>query len=344
MKLQNITFLIVSLLLSSCGGGSGSESNNNAMSLADDASGDMDAYVSGNVNAIVQAKPEIMIMPSDGALDNANCIKKKNINGERYVVRDYDRFLLSEKSYKGISAHIQDLFNSVEYPLTDFEQSLKSIQTNNALDIADNVAIDAKTQLLNVVHPDIILELYYTKKANYGRADYKHKAINYTLRAIDSYTNKVVATISSNELEGESVSETVNADLNDRIPKLIADIQSYFSDILKRGREVSVTINVDANSNQNLNDQSIEGDTYSDQIIDYIKTHTIKGAYKMAVNTPNKLSFTNCRIKLLNADGTQSGVYDWTRDLQKFLRKDLGLKVENRSQGLGEITITIKGM
>jgi hypothetical protein len=343
MKLQNITFLIVSLLLSSCGGGSGSENDNHAMSLADDASGDMDAYVSGNVNAIVQAKPEIMIMPSDGELEKASCLILKDIGGEQYTVRNYSKYLAKERSYKGISSHIQNYFNSVDYSLTDFEQSLKNLDTNNAMNLSGNIATDLKTQLLNVIHPDIILELYYCNKTDYISHKYT-KSINYTINAIDAYTSKVIATISSPEMQGKSVSETVNEDLDKRLPKLSEDIQKYFCDILKRGREVVVTINVHSSSNQHLNDQSIEGDTYSDQIIDYIKTHTIKGAYKMAINTPNKLSFTNCRIKLLNADGTQYGVYDWARDFQKFLRKDLGLIVDNRSQGLGEITLTVKGI
>jgi hypothetical protein len=45
---------------------------------------------------------------------------------------------------------------------------------------------------------------------------------------------------------------------------------------------------------------------------------------------------------LLNDDGTQYGVYDWTRDLARNLRKNLGLKVKNQSQGLGEVVLMIE--
>ena len=45
---------------------------------------------------------------------------------------------------------------------------------------------------------------------------------------------------------------------------------------------------------------------------------------------------------LLNDDGTQYGVYDWTRDLAKNLRKNLGLKVSNKAQGLGEVLLVIE--
>lgn len=45
--------------LSSCGG------DKQPKGLADGATGDMAAYESSAVNAIVQAKPEIMVIPSD---------------------------------------------------------------------------------------------------------------------------------------------------------------------------------------------------------------------------------------------------------------------------------------
>ena len=54
--------------------------------------------------------------------------------------------------------------------------------------------------------------------------------------------------------------------------------------------------------------------------------------------------FTGVRIKLLNSDGTQYGVYDWTRDLARAMRKDLGVKVQNRAQGLGEVVLTLQGI
>ena len=64
----------------------------------------------------------------------------------------------------------------------------------------------------------------------------------------------------------------------------------------------------------------------------------------MGRNTAKELTFTSARIKLLNEDGTQYGVYDWARDLQKSIRKNLGLKVTNKSQGLGEIVLSVRGI
>jgi hypothetical protein len=178
---------------------------------------------------------------------------------------------------------------------------------------------------------------------NYG--NYRgEKNISYTLNALDAYTNKVVATMTASNIKGESTTETIQNDIKEQMPKFQQDITDYFSDILTRGRDITVRVVMEEGCVLSLSNESIEGDTYADWIIDYIKGHTVKGAYKLQRNTDNELYFVNCRIKLLNEDGTQYGVYDWTRDLQKNLRKNLGLKCKNKAQGLGEVIISIEGI
>ncbi len=340
MRIKTITIAMVAVMsLASCG--SKSESGQN---LAESSSGDMEAYESSDVNAIEQARPEIMVMPSDQTMQNSFCVKTKTIDGRKYIIRDYQKFLLEDDNFKTVVRAIQDRFIQNGYPLNDLEQTLKSIDTQDATNIADNLAMDTKTQLLQTASPDIILELDLSTVADYTKSASADKSVKYTISGIDAYTNKVIATAESGQLTGKSVTEIVNADLQSRLPKLMGDLQKHFSDVLTRGRDITVTINMDADSNQKLTDESIEGDTYADEIIDYIKSHTVKGAYKMQTNTGDQLTFTNVRIKVLNDDGTQYGVYDWTRDLQKYLKKNLGLSCENRSQGLGEVVLTVKGI
>lgn len=312
--------------------------------LADGATGNMEQYESTDVNAIVQAKPEIMVIPSDQFLKSANCLNSRKVEGEQRTVRNYHKFLLENTDFKMIVSKIQQSFIDEDFPLNDFEQTLKSLDTQRAEDIADNLNQDSKTRLLQTVSPDIVLEFSYDARADYSSGNNPDKKVSYLINAIDAYTNKVIASVNSENLEGKDVINTISADFKNKIPALMGDIQKYFNDILTRGREITVRINVAADSNQNLSDINIEGDTYADAIIDYIKANTIKGAYKMQTNTANQLTFTNVRIKVLNDNGTQYGVYDWTRDLQKHLRKNLGLSADNRSQGLGEVVLTIKGM
>ena len=70
----------------------------------------------------------------------------------------------------------------------------------------------------------------------------------------------------------------------------------------------------------------------------------MKKKKKKKRNTEKELTFTSASIKLLNEEGKQYGVYDWAHDLQKSIRKNLGLKVTNKSQGLGEIVLSVRGI
>lgn len=342
--IYSVTLFLSLIFLVGCGKGKDK-------SLAEQASGDMEAYENSDIDAIEQARPQIMVIPGDQTLRNFRMLKtEKDDAGVSYTVRDYAGYFKKDDRAHRILSTIQNAFNERNYPLSDLEQTLKQLDTQSATDNADNLAKDAKTALLTTAQPDIILEFNYDTsrdKISMTSHDYTHKGeknVSYTLNAIDAYTNKVVATITASNLKDESTTEAIQADLKKQIPSLQKDIQKYFSSILKRGRDVTVRIAVKDGADVNLSDESIEGDTYADWIIDYIKAHSVKGAYKMERNTDNELYFVNVRIKLLNDDGTQYGVYDWARDLQKNLRKNLGLKCTNKAQGLGQILITINGI
>ena len=141
------------LALTSCNGNNGN--------LAEGASGDLEAYENSDVNAIEQARPTIMVIPGDQTLQNFRCLRTEKANGREYTIRDYKTYLSKDDRAKRIFSTIQDAFNAQNFPLSDFEQTLKQLDTQEALDMAEGFEKDAKTQLLTVAQPDIILELSY---------------------------------------------------------------------------------------------------------------------------------------------------------------------------------------
>lgn len=332
MKIEYIFLPLFLFLFLSC--------NGKGKSLTEVGQGNMKEYEESNVNPIEQAKPEIMVLPSDHNLKEEGALKRVSLNGEWFTLRDYSKYLLQAPDFKEICAFIQQGFLSRDFPLTDFDQTLKSLDSGNAFDMADNLTQDAKTRLLSTARPDIILELDYDVSSDVTKSKAEKKG-KYILNAIDPYTNKVVASISSNNLTGTSMSGLILNDLDKQLPDLMDELQNYFANIVTKGREVTVTVNVDASSLNNLADNSRLGGSYADAIIDYIKIHTVKGAYKLQSNSANRLAFTNVRIKVLNEDGTQYGVYDWARELQNYLSNTVGLNTVNNSQGLGDIILTI---
>lgn len=325
-------------IISSCSGGK------NPRSLAEQASAP-DDYENTDVNAIQQSLPSIMVIPSDNLLEQYGALATKVYdNGRKYVLRDYQHYLLANKDNQQILSVVQEAFVDMDYPLTDLEQGLKQLNTTEATDFADELEKDSKTLLLTTIQPDIILELDYKNKMDLASHDVTNRSLAYTLRAIDAYTNKVVSSISASDLNGTETVNLMKSSLTNKIPTLSNDIVKYYSDILYRGREVTVRVAVEKGSNIHLSDENVERDTYSDWIIDYMDTHTVKGAYKLQRNTNDEIYFVNVRIKLLNDDGTQYSVYKWARDFNKAIRKGLGVKATNKAQGLGEVLVTISGM
>jgi len=335
MRFIHLSIFALSLLLSSCSGGNGGNKLTAYSAYSN--------YEDEAVNEIEQALPTIMVIPSDQLLESNGALKRVGSNGDIIILRDYEKFLLENKENKLMLSAIQDQFVQLGYPLTNLEQSLKSLHTTSAMDKADNLAKDAKTMLLNTVSPDILLELNYNYSIDLNSRKLK-KGLTYTINAIDSYTNKVFSSLSKSNLSGETISDAFVPSFRKDISSLSKDIQKYFGDIVYKGREITVRITIDQGSNIKLSDENIYGDTYSDWIIDYIKVKSKKGAYKLQRNSDNELYFVNVRIKNINEDGTQFNAYDWARELCKSLRSECGVKATNRSQGLGEIHITLKGL
>lgn len=335
--IKNLKFTYVLLLLvmlSSCGKKGGVLG----------ASGDMDSYENSDVDAIEQALPTIMILPSDNLLERYGALERKQLDGRPFVLRDYEKYLLTNEDNKSIISAIQDAFVQEGYPLQDLEQLLKQLSTQEAVDISDNLDKDSKTLLLTTASPDIVLELDYRTTMSMTSHDLKSSNANITLNALDPYTSKVISSTTMEKVNGSSLREIVRNGLEESMSKLKGDLGNYFSDILTKGREITVRISVEDGGNVNLSNLSVEGDTYADWIIDYMKANTIKGAYKLQRNTNKELYFVNCRIKLLSEDGTQYSVYDWTREFCKNLYKNLGLNTQNKAQGLGEVLITVNGI
>ena len=333
MKMKSYLFfvsVIASFSLISCGDKSTSTSGNALTSAAEDNS---EAYMEESVNALDQALPEIMVLPSDNLLKKYNALKQTPDG----VYRDYQAYLLNNKSNKVMVSAIQNEFNQMGYSLNDLEQTLKQLSSRSATDEADELAKDPKTQLLATASPDIIIELDYNQSLN--KKSFA-KESEYTLSFIDPYTNKVVATKTASD-SGEG---SFQASVHNQMPEINKDLTAYFSGILTKGREISVRITVANDANVNLQDESIEGETYADWVDDYMDTHTVKGTFKLKTNTKNELAYTNVRIKTLNEDGTQYSAYQWGREFAKDMRKKLGVKVSNRSQGLADVHLVITGM
>lgn len=296
------------------------------------------------VNIIEQAKPSIMVLPSDQLLERFNCLRRELVQGETVLNRDYARYLFANDDNKAIVSVIQSKFIDMGFPLTDLEQGLKSLNNQNIMDEADDFAKDAKTLLLTTISPDIVLEVDYSYASDAYSHNLNKRKLTYTINVIDIYTNKVISTHTQNNLEGNSMSSIMQKYFSKDFGKISDNIKESFANTIAKGREITVRISVKNGSDIRLSDETYMGDTYSDWIIDYMKAHTKKGAYKLQRNTDYELYFENVRIPTINRDGTQFNAYDWGRAFAKSIRNECNVSATNKSQGLGQVLISINGL
>lgn len=292
------------------------------------------------VNVINQAKPKLMIIPSDRMLKDEKCLTINTFNGKEAIIRDISGFIVkSEKSNSIISA-IQKYFIQIGYPLNDLEQSLKAINNRQILDEADNIVKDAKTLLMNTVSPDIILELDYQENVITGRTSRK-SYINIALSAIDVYSDKVIAVSNKNNLD-MSIEEYLEKGITKDLETLEPQLRNYFTDIVTNGREISFRVTLSNDCPINLSDlYNNEGDTYSDWIRRWVITNAKNGSANMASNTKKEMAFTNVRISNVMDDGTQFNAYEFAGKFRKEFFKKFSLQSSNNSQGLGNALVII---
>ena len=338
--MRNGLIIVFTLLLISCGGNKVNDGKLTTTNAAPDTE-------NSAVNVNEQAKPNLIVIPSDELLQKFGMLKQENAQGKTIYLRDFKGYLLKDPDAKFIISTIQSAFIKVGFPLNDLEQTLKSLDDQEMIDGADNIQKDAKSMLLSSAKPDIILELNYDLVTDENSRNL-NKSLTYTLRGIDAFSNKVISTIEQtgfgkNESEndpGALMKKALEIDL----PNYTKQINSFFADIIQKGREITVRVAIDKGVKLSMEDECLKGDSYSDWIVDYLKTNTQKGAYKMERNTETEMFFRNVRIKTLNDDGTQYSAYDFAKEMKKALDKGCGIKSSNKTQGLGDAYIVLKGM
>ena len=323
MKTKLLAIFAMATMLVSCGGGG----------------------TSTTVDVKQTQKPTMLVLPSDQLMQRFGCIRTEVSLGKQLQVRDYNSYLLTDPDAKFIIASIQSAFIEFGYPLNDLEQTLKSINDQEMVDEVSGIKKDSKTILLTNARPDIILDLDYDMTTDRSSRDYS-KSLTYTLRAIDAFSNKVVATIQAAGVKNAkgNTATMMGEAIQKNSKDFTKQINKHFDDLIANGRDITMRVMIDANESFTMSDESIYGDTYADFILDYMKVNTLMGTYNLQRNTDTEMYFANVRIKTLNDNGTQYSAYDFARELSKALNKECGVKSKNVTQGLGDAMIIIKGM
>jgi len=338
-SLLAVPFLITyTFLLISCGGGKSGETG-----LLPD--GDQVKSAKLGETAITQSMPTLMVFPSDAMLERLGLLREVENQGTISYQRDYQAAFIKNPDLKFAIAAIQEEFSKVGFPLEDMEQQLKQIANTNAADEIGDVARDARTELLNSVRPDYIVELDYELKTD-AKSRNLNKSLTYSVKTLDVYTSKAIANVTKANVGLEKSENDVPSLLKSDFPSSLTDLKSqitaHYANLLANGVEITLRVAVSKGSNVKIDDDCGDQEL-SERINNWLKDNTVKQAYKMTKNTSTEMAFTNVRIAAKTKDGKKYTAYDFAGELNRAVKNGCSLKSKNRTQSIGDALIFIEG-
>lgn len=341
MKQNIIVFLTISTLIFA-GCVQGVNKSNNSLLPTDS---DIKLQKQG-VNAITQSMPSVMVFPSDGMLKRLGFLKEKKTQGVVGYDRQYQQALIDDQSLKFAIAVIEEEFAKVGFPLDNLEQTLKQIVVSSAVDEMANVSKDVRAELLNTARPDYVIELDYNlitdlKSRNLNRS------LTYSVRALDVYSNKTIASISKTNVGKEQKTDNDAATLiKEAFPNNFQDFRSqitqHYADLLANGVEITLRLATKNSSGISIDDYCGDKEV-GESVVEWMKDNTVNQTYKMSKNTSSEIFFTNVRIYSQDEKGQKFTAYDFANSLKNEIKSGCGLDVSNKTQSIGDALIIIKG-
>jgi hypothetical protein len=334
------TILIVALIHQSCSSGNTEANNSNVLPSASEVAG-----ATQNSNALTQTLPTIMVFPSDGMLERMGFLKAVDNQGVVAYQRDYQQAFIKNPDLKFAIATIQEEFAKNGFAMEDMEQQLKQIANNNAMDEMTDIARDTRAELLNTVRPDYIVELDYDLKTD-PKSRNLNRSLTYTVKALDVYTNKAVASVSKANVGADKPENDVASLIKSDFPLSIAEfknqVTSHFGNLIANGVEITLRVAVTKESDVKIDDDCGDQEL-NERITNWLKENTVNQSFKMTKNTSTEMYFTNIRIAAKTGDGKKYTAYDFAGELNKALKNGCSLKSKNKTQSLGDAFVLIEG-
>lgn len=338
MHNKQFQIILLFLIFSSCHWGN--ENEKIKPSSSDVSTGKSDG------TAIDQTNPTIMVLPSDALLQKLSCITELENQGSISYKRDYQKSLINNSDLKFVIASIEELFANAGYPLENMEQQLKQIINEKSMDEMEDISKDPRTLLMNTVRPDYVIDIDY----NYSQDPLSRnpkKILSYVLTAINTYTNKSIASITRTNLntqEQTPLATIIKKDLTENISNFQTQIKSEFTNEISNGIEITLRLTTENNASFSFSDECLGTENYNDWLNNWLKKNTFRSSFKPVKNTDKELKYTNVKIKPKLENGQRYSAFDFANDLKKDFSKSCGIKAINRTQGIGDAYIVVSGL
>ena len=292
-----------------------------------------------------QKKPLLIVLPSDNWCMQRYFMTEYDNQGSIQKTPNYSQAFLEDTELSQVISKIGSILIERGFPLKDVEQEIKYIEEKKAEDNVtrsnesnSRLAESPLNKIKNRVKADIIIQIWWKiNKTDNG------KIISYTLDAIDAYSSKKIASITGNSEPNNKdiVPVLLQNTINLNIDPFIAQLQLYFDDLVKNGRDARITIKKWANWENNL-ETVVNGDELIEHINNWMYENTVNGKFNKVDFNENEIKFEQVRIPLFDDKGRAIDASDFIRKLAKKLKLEpFNIEVKVMTRGLGEAILVL---
>lgn len=289
-------------------------------------------------------KPTIMILPSDNWCNQRYFMTTFENQGTEIKVPNYQQAFMEDTELPQVISKIGGVLTELGYSLKDAEQEIKSINMKTA---EDNVTTSKTSgaslvetpldQLKRKVKSDIIIQIWWKVNNDVGG-----QSASFTLEAFDAYTNKRIATSTGTTKPSTDIIPILLAKaVKENIKSFDQQMDNWYADQKKNGREISLTIRCWDNWDKDL-ETEYNGEELIDCIQTWLQKNTVKGAFNLSDGTESFAQFEQVRIPLFDEHNRAMDARALATKLRKYLAQppyNIISKVMVR--GLGEAILVL---
>lgn len=296
-----------------------------------------------SITSIAQKKPTIMILPSDHWCEMRYFMTTYDNQGTKAKTPNYQQAFIEDTEIGPVISRIGQILTDMGYSLKDAEQEIKSINTKSA---EDNVTMSKSSGASLVESPldmlkrrikcDILIQISW----DLSRSATGHST-TFTLEAFDSYTNKRIATSTGNIQGIGSVPELLFTAIKKNVKPFDKQMDNWYSDQKKNGREISLTIRC-WDSWENDLETEYGGEELTDCIQSWLKHNCVGGVFNLSDGTESFAQFEQVRIPLEDEKGKAMDARAFATMLRKYLAKSpFNITSKVMQRGLGEAILVL---
>jgi len=291
-----------------------------------------------------QKKSVFMVLPHDKWMTTHGFVKTIDNQGEETPIYNYKKAVTENPELLGVISKVEGLLTSRGLQTESMYEKLQEINNDNA----ENAVLTSKTSKASVS------ESAYDKFSKSIKADFFLKIdwyitktgpknqIHYVMTAHDAYTNDQIADAEDDGMPSFEASTSVllKEIINNKMDKLLGDIEVYRDDIIENGRPIKIVIKKWDSWNGDL-EKEYNGEELRDIIEDWMSKNSVKGEIGKGISTENIIVFQP-RMPLLDENGKDMDAKSFIKPLSKLLKLP-PYSIENKlmDKGLGKAQLML---